>query len=152
MTDVTIRMDEIKRKLRKLKKLELKIRMNSSIQPEKKLIWDNYFGHHGANNCRAKYSLLMLASMNREEYLSVINEYLSIVYYELYKESGIIYEEGMYDPDILSKLGIPTNADENSIKKRFRELAKKYHPDTGGDASMFIELMDNYKKLMGGKS
>jgi len=34
------------------------------------------------------------------------------------------------------------------IKKKFRELAKKYYPDTIGDSSKFIELMENYKKLI----
>jgi curved DNA-binding protein CbpA len=46
-------------------------------------------------------------------------------------------------------LGLRSDADENDIKKKFRELAKKYHPDAGGDAAMFIELMDDYKKLIG---
>ncbi len=66
-----------------------------------------------------------------------------------YKESGITGIQSIYDPAILSKLGLLFNADENDVKKKFRELAKKCHPDAGGDAAMFIELMDSYEKLMG---
>jgi curved DNA-binding protein CbpA len=33
------------------------------------------------------------------------------------------------------------------IKRRFRELALKYHPDRGGDSEKFIEILDVYKKL-----
>lgn len=148
MADNTMRLDEIKRKVRKLKKLEVKIRFNGIHQPDKNLIWDNFFDLSDTRNSKAKYSLHLLASMNHEEYRNVINEYFSLIYFELYKESEIVGEDGIYDPVILSKLDLPFNADEITIKKRFRELAKKYHPDTGGDAAMFIELMDNYRKLI----
>jgi len=36
------------------------------------------------------------------------------------------------------------------VKKRFRELAKIYHPDVGGDAVKFIELMTLYRRLIVG--
>ncbi|HEY8420442.1 MAG TPA: J domain-containing protein [Thermoclostridium sp.] len=48
---------------------------------------------------------------------------------------------------MLKQFGLPYDADMDAIKKRFRELAKKYHPDTGGDSTKFIELMEAYKKL-----
>lgn len=150
MTHETQRLDEIKRKLRKLKKHEVRIRFNS-IQTHTDLVWDNFFDLRETKNSKAKYSLSLLASMNQEEYMQVINEYLSFVYYEIYKENGIIVEGGIYDPSILIKLGLPANADEGCVKKRFRELAKKYHPDSGGDADLFIELMDNYRELLGKK-
>jgi len=149
MADAVTRMDEIKRKVRKLKKLEVRIRFNGINDSGRDLIWGHFFELRETNDSRAKYSLRMLASMNQEEYENVINEYLSFVYYELYKKNGISSEEGIYDPGILSRLDLPINADENNIKKRFRALAKKYHPDAGGDAAMFIELRENYNKLLG---
>jgi curved DNA-binding protein CbpA len=44
-------------------------------------------------------------------------------------------------------LGVPENADEETIKKAFRELAKKYHPDRGGDAEKFKKIVEAYRVL-----
>lgn len=84
--------------------------------------------------------------MTKEEIREVIDEYFFHVYYRFYKENGILSVQ-LYDPDILARIGLPFDADSKDIKKKFRELAKKYHPDTGGDSKKFIELMENYKKL-----
>jgi len=94
-----------------------------------------------------KYSIYDLAKMNKDEYKNVINEYFFNVYYRYYKENGMV-NFNIYDPEILMQLGLPFDADINAVKKRFRELAKKYHPDMGGDSAKFIELMENYKKLV----
>jgi hypothetical protein len=75
-----------------------------------------------------------------------INEYFCHVYFKYYKENGISTEE-MYDSSLLSRLGLPLDASIDLIKSRFRELAKKHHPDTGGEGSVFIELIEIYKKL-----
>ncbi|HLB45697.1 MAG TPA: J domain-containing protein [Anaerolineales bacterium] len=57
---------------------------------------------------------------------------------------------GVYDPQLLSLLGSSPQADIAEIKKRFRDLAKRYHPDLGGDGEKFIELMETYERLTAG--
>ena len=83
----------------------------------------------------------------REAYKNVIDEFFFNVYYRYYTESGITGAR-LYDPGILDWMGLPPDAGAEDIKKRFRELAKKYHPDTGGNSSDFIRLMENYHKLI----
>ena len=138
-------MDQIKRSLRKLKKLEAKIRFGN-FRHTSGLVWDEFFDLGKNKGGGTRYSLDSLASMSNDEYQSVISEYFLYVYYRLYKENGIV-DMPIYDPDILIQMGLPGDADSYTIKKKFRELAKKYHPDTGGDGRKFIELMENYKKL-----
>ncbi len=44
-------------------------------------------------------------------------------------------------------LGISKNANETEIKKAFRNLAIKHHPDRGGDAEKFKEINEAYQIL-----
>lgn len=53
----------------------------------------------------------------------------------------------------LKVLGLPANASEVDIKKRYRKLVFLYHPDKqGGNEAKFIEITDAYEILIGKKS
>jgi len=50
--------------------------------------------------------------------------------------------------DYYQILGIPKGASKDEIKKAFRKLAHKYHPDKGGgDDSKFKEVNEAYQIL-----
>ena len=50
--------------------------------------------------------------------------------------------------DYYSTLGVPRSASEDDIKKAFRKLAHKYHPDKGtGDEKKFKEINEAYQVL-----
>lgn len=146
--------DEIKRKLRELKKLEMKVRLNSlglqinskkSLRDSKNidLVWDKFFDLKEESTKVVKYTINQLALMTKYEFKDVINEYFYHVYYWCYKESGLI-DKFIVDSEILTQLGLPIT-DTSEIKKKFRELAKIYHPDNGGDSDKFNALMAEYR-------
>jgi len=142
-------LEELKRKLRKIKKLEINIRFGSlCCEKNKKLIWDKFFSTKDAYDYSVKYSLIKLLAMNHNSLKEVFNEYFYEVYYQFYKENGLA-EENIFDPNLLSILDLSSDCSIEDIKKRFRELAKKYHPDCGGDSERFIELIEVYEKLIG---
>ncbi len=145
----------IKKKLRDLKKQEMRIRFpyadhNSSPVVKEyvrnNLVWNQFFISQEKTNNSTRYSLEMLAAIDKEEFKKVIDEFFYAVYYRYYIENGIVAAD-LYDPCILSDLGLSPDAGSDEIRKRFRELSKKYHPDKGGDAGDFIKLVDDYKKL-----
>ena len=150
--------DEIKRKIRKLKKAEIKIRfeqpcfaVNRAMQDRLRqsgLIWDQFFdlGGSGKRKKPARYTLAELATMGKEDFREVISAFFWQVYYQFYRDNGIMNTH-LYDPEVLSQLGLPYNADEQTVKKRFRELAKRFHPDAGGDSDRFNQLMETYRRL-----
>lgn len=49
--------------------------------------------------------------------------------------------------DYYKVLGIEKNAGEDEIKKAYRKLAMKYHPDQGGDQEKFKEINEAYQIL-----
>lgn len=51
------------------------------------------------------------------------------------------------DPALLGTLGLGPGAQEDEIKKRFREMAHRLHPDHGGSADEFRRALEAYRKL-----
>lgn len=135
---------KIKHKIRRLKRQEMYYRYGSTSISGGELVWDIFFNTNG--NGQAKYTLDQLAAMDREAYRQVVDEFFFHVYYRIYKETFPC--GGMFDPELLSQFGLPPDADEEAVKKKFRELAKRLHPDAGGDHEQFITLMSRYKRLI----
>ena len=48
----------------------------------------------------------------------------------------------------LNVLGLPPNATRQQIKRRYRTLAKRYHPDRGGDQQQMQRIIAAYELLM----
>ena len=142
---------ELKRKVRKLKRFENIVRVQNNMGAAVPFVWDRFFDLRDGNNPKSTgvHTLSELAAMSRDEYKAVVDEFFARVYYEIYIHNGII-DAPIYDPSLLKQLGLPPIADEAAVKKKFRDLAKKHHPDTGGDAEKFIKLMAVYKECMSG--
>jgi DnaJ-domain-containing protein 1 len=138
--------DQLKRKLRQLKKLEMAIRFKDRpMTNTQKLIWDVFFSTRAKNDIPVKYPLSYLLKMSREELKAIVEEYFYRVYFQNFQENGLAAD--VYDPQLLALLGLPPHAGMLEIKQRYRELAKRYHPDHGGDSQKFIELVEIYERL-----
>jgi hypothetical protein len=141
---------ELKQTIRRLKKLELMSRYgfskeyldkNTSTQFIDKLplVWKDFFDLAGSNP-KARYSISSMKAMDKEQVKQVIGEFWFMVYYKMYCEKGNQMTD-IQAPELLSYLGLPFDADHTAVRKRFRELYKVCHPDEGGAADKFIELM-----------
>jgi len=138
---------DIKHKLRQLKKLEVKIRFRGQpLPPNRTLVWDEFFSTKNADHPSVRYPMSQLCQMDRPQRKEVFGEYFYWVYFQYFKENGL-NPTNAYDPGLLSLLGLPPYAGLPEIKSKFRTLAKKYHPDHGGDAARFIEVMEIYERL-----
>lgn len=139
---------ELKRKLRRLKKLETQIRFGHLKRaPMERLVWNEYFSTKDGE-AAVKYGMEKLLRMDRQAQKEVFDEYFCSVYFRFYKDNGIT-DPGIYDPNLLAKFGLPPDSSQDEVKKKFRELAKKHHPDLGGDSGKFIEIFHTYQKLIG---
>lgn len=64
-----------------------------------------------------------------------------------YYSTSLSDEQKSYLMSILN-LNFPNDFNQEKIKKAFRKLAMKYHPDKGGDQEKFIQLEEAYTLLL----
>lgn len=137
---------ELVKKLRQLKKQEISIRFGYRPMIEgTPLIWNQFFSTD-AKSDMATYSLSKLMDMSHDDRKEVFTCYFFAVYHQYYKENGLPLTQ-LFDQVHLEALGLIAPVTEEQIKKRFKDLAKLHHPDKGGDASIFVEILEAYEKL-----
>lgn len=145
---------ELKQKIRNLKKLELRLRYGYSFDTVSNqtltkhieklpLVWKDFFGSNNSTQ-KVKYPFAVLENMSKAEVKKVFEEFWLFVYLRIYQEQGIAMIE-VHQAELLQYLDLPLDADKPTIKKKFRELCKVYHPDAGGDSKKFLELMEVMK-------
>ena len=55
-----------------------------------------------------------------------------------------------FERDYYATLGISSDADEQAVKQAYRQLARRYHPDTSaepGSAERFLQIQEAYELL-----
>ena len=138
----------MKHRLRGLKKIEDKIRFRHFTQTTpRKYVWNEYFSTKAIHDLTVKYSILDLLKLNKQGLKEVFEEYFYSVYFQIYNDIGLDFDE-IKDPTVLDYFGLAPGASMDDIKKRFRELAKKHHPDHGGSDEKMIEILDAYNRLL----
>lgn len=142
--------DHVKRTLRELKRLEVIIRFGGKpSRPEVPLVWSRYFSTKEKPVGGVYYPLHIIAAMGRNEQKAVFSDYFAEVYLQHYRETG--QGKDYFDGGLLAKLGLPPDAGQAAVKKRFRQLALETHPDTGGDSERFRALVDLIHEILGEK-
>lgn len=119
--------------------------MAAQLPPPNNLIWNQFFSDHPAA-CTCKYPFAVLLSDDQYR-RQAFEDYIITLYYQYFRERGML--ETPADPGGLVELGLPPDASVQEIKARFRALAKKYHPDVGGEHLQMLELIKQYHKLLG---
>lgn len=134
--------DKKKRIIRNLKKEEVRmicglLGIDTVSFP---LVWNQYFELKEPYKGNAKYNLDQLINMSEIEFEKVIKDYFNSILNQIYSQEKLI--------EIYPIFNLPLNSDMDTVKSRFRELAKKMHPDTGGSHEEFISLSQAYENFM----
>lgn len=134
--------DKVKRIIRNLKKEEIRmicglLGIDTVSFP---LVWNQYFDLKEPYRGKAKYNLNQLIKMSEIEFEKVINDYFNSILNQIYSQEKLI--------EIYPIFNLPLDSDMDTIKKHFRELSKKMHPDTGGSHEEFIALSQAYDNFI----
>jgi len=145
MVESNMTRPELIRKLRSLKKQEVKIRFTNrqNFDPSK-LVWHQFFSVD--DHKTVTYPLRDLLKMTHDERKLAFGSFFFSVYYVYYGENGLPIQN-LFSKVHLEVLGLMPGATEEEIKRRFRLLAKEHHPDKGGNAQIFMEILEAYEAL-----
>jgi DnaJ-domain-containing protein 1 len=82
----------------------------------------------------------------RQSLISLLWETLRLSVRLLWRSS--VVRPAVERQQALAVLGLPPDATQQQIKQRYRRLAKKYHPDLGGDPRQMQRIVAAYELLM----
>jgi DnaJ-domain-containing protein 1 len=85
---------------------------------------------------------------SKQSLASLLWETLRLSWRYLWKSSVNPVRPMLQRQQALSVLGLPSNATPQQIKRRYRMLAKKHHPDLGGDPRQMQRIIAAYEFLM----
>src|SRR5450755_1538035 len=70
---------------------------------------------------------------------------------EPYERRGAMASQDWFEKDFYAVLGVPQDATQDAVKKAYRKLARKHHPDanagTASSESRFKEIGEAYAVL-----
>ncbi|GAK54399.1 heat shock protein DnaJ domain protein [Candidatus Moduliflexus flocculans] len=143
---------DLKQKLRDLKRAEQRMRCRYlTMHPNAPLVWNAYFSTKSPAEAPTsiKYPFTHLCTLDRDARRRVFEEFMCAVFLQHAQEEGfaVIMTGLVYQPELLSFMGLPPYATPEEIKKRFRELAHQFHPDKGGDSEKMIRLLELYEQF-----
>lgn len=84
----------------------------------------------------------------RQSFVSLLWETLRLSVRLLWKSSANPVRPALQRQQALAELGLPPGATRQQIKQRYRKLAKKHHPDMGGDPRQMQRIVAAYEFLM----
>lgn len=87
---------------------------------------------------------------NKKRWQREQEEWFSNAYREaMYERIALLYMFLNSVPsDSFQYLGLPETAEEEQIKRRYREMSLKVHPDKGGSQEEFIKLTEHKNKCL----
>ena len=75
----------------------------------------------------------------------------NLIFTKLFLGIVLILNKVLCDKDLYKIMGLPRNASQNEVKRKYRELTRKYHPDKNQgnkDASAkYVEVNEAYEVL-----
>ena len=130
--------------LRKLREIRYDMReLSHSLKEEQIREWRKKVG---INNSQGAREFILMDHINRVKLLREARQFINMIQVEMMKNEEILkILESDNDYEIL---GLDEKASIIELKKSFRMLAKKYHPDTGGDSELFITVNNAYKGIL----
>ena len=100
----------------------------------------------GHENCTSDMSSQPLP--NQQSIASLLWEVLRLAAHTLFGTLTGPVRPLVERQQVLAVLGLPPNATRQQIKRRYRVLAKKHHPDRGGDRLVMRRIIATYEWLM----
>jgi len=83
----------------------------------------------------------------RQEYQNLLNENSNLKF-----NSRFGYSFGANNLNPLEVLGFNAKPDQDELKKRYRQLAQKFHPDKGGNNFLMQIIQNAYEQLNSNKT
>lgn len=136
----------LRKKLENLRRLELSLSHHGATFPAQNLIWSRFFSM--ARKDRVRYPLSFIALLDHAGRKEIFEEFLYDVFLHYFQGPSTCID-GLLDPSVLDYFGLPLDASCADVKRKFKELAKLYHPDRGGSHEKMTELLDVYGKGKG---